>query len=210
MSLEKIKINYIYGSYQVDNIEYSFDQIENIIKGITGGETLSSKDYMYINNFSLAYAYWVSNMTIMDYRDLREEHFIKLHKLMMQGIDDKNAGEYRTVCAVSSNARKLMPVPMKLPYIMGDIFYDIENYRGEDFIQFAVDIHFRIIDAYPFVEKNKDMARFILNQILLSSNTIKEPIVFGKKDSDIYKEVETNQDLIERKEKLILLINKSK
>ena len=186
--LINLKQDYINNSYIADKVIYD-------------------KDSIYRKNFSDAYDYWLKLLTNKYYKKLKEEDFLNLHKELMKNIDNDNAGIYRTVCAVFSGSRRLMPVPQKLPYIIGDIFYDIENHDEQNIIDFAIDIHFRIIDAYPFVEKNRDMARFVLNHILLSSGITKTLLMFNEDNSVvIYKEIDNDQDLVKRKLELLSMI----
>ena len=102
--------------------------------------------------------------------DLNERVLFKLHKILIRGIDDANAGNYRKVQVYISGEEKLPPPANKIKKLMQEFFiwYNI-NKEKKDAVDLSAEAHYRFVKIHPFVDGNGRIARILSNLILMQA-----------------------------------------
>ena len=124
------------------------------------------KDYMEAINHAKAFEFILEagkNKTKID-----EDFVLQIHKIILTGIDDTNAGFYRSVRVRISGSKTILPNPLKVPDLMKD-FGDWLVQKTDDILIKALEAHYRLVTIHPFVDGNGRTARLLMNAILLEN-----------------------------------------
>lgn len=107
------------------------------------------------------------------------EGVLEIHKIILQGIDDLNAGRYRTVAVRIAGSTVILPNPMKVPELMEEFIIWL-NGATKDIIDIAAEAHFKFVCIHPFVDGNGRTARLLMNLILMQAGF--PPAIIRKED----------------------------
>jgi len=121
-------------------------------------------DYLEARNHAKAFDY-IIEQAAGDLR-LSECNILQIHKLILSGIDDMNAGFYRAVRVRISGSQAILPNPLKVPALMQD-FSDWLAQKHSNPIMTAIEAHYKLVTIHPFVDGNGRTARLLMNMILL-------------------------------------------
>lgn len=112
-----------------------------------------------------------------------ERNVLEIHRLILTGLDDANAGFYRNCRVRISGSDVILPNPLKVPQLMTE-FYDwlFENLNEEPIT--AVMAHLKFVSIHPFVDGNGRTARLLMNALLLQSGYT--PIIIRPADRKKY------------------------
>ena len=161
--------------------------------------TSSSKPFVYyqeaVNHakaFNKCYEYIENNDKIT------EKHILELHRIILTGIDDTNAGFYRNCMVRISGSRVILPNPMKVPKLMEDFILWLQNQDIND-INTAINVHLKFVSIHPFVDGNGRCARLLMNLLLLKAGY--SPIIIRPRDRKRYLDAIENAQLTQNEEK---------
>jgi Fic family protein len=93
-----------------------------------------------------------------------------LHQLILKGIDDDNAGRYRTVNVRISGAEHLPPDQVRVPELMEQFitWYQTEAMALHP-VERAARVHSDFVKIHPFVDGNGRTSRLLMNLELLKA-----------------------------------------
>jgi Fic family protein len=99
---------------------------------------------------------------------LTEHTLRQIHALVLKGIDDEVAGQYRPGHVRISGSEFIPPDPAAVPGLM----YDLSRWLAVEApslspIERAAQAHFRLVDIHPFVDGNGRTARLLMNLLLM-------------------------------------------
>lgn len=114
---------------------------------------------------------------------INESFVLQLHKIILSGIDNTNAGFYRSVRVRISGSETILPNPIKVPDLMTDFGAWLTKVH-DDALDFALEAHYRLVLIHPFIDGNGRTARLLLNAILLENSYA--PIIIRKIDRRRY------------------------
>lgn len=135
-------------------------------KGITiGGKSLV--EHLEATNHAKALD-WVKSLAGDPNAKVTERDIITIHDLVLKGIDDANAGRYRSVPVRISGSRVVLPNPMKVPVLMEEFAQWLENPELHP-VDLAAEAHYRLVTIHPFVDGNGRTARLLMNLLLLKN-----------------------------------------
>ena len=97
---------------------------------------------------------------------ITEKEILNLHKIILNGINDKEAGFYRNCAVRISGSRVLLPNPMKVPLLM-EHFCNWLNEQDFNNPNTAILAHLKLVSIHPFVDGNGRCARLLMNALLL-------------------------------------------
>lgn len=97
-----------------------------------------------------------------------ESFVLQIHKIILSGIDDSNAGFYRSVRVRISGSQTVLPNPIKVPDLMKE-FGQWLIQKDNDILIKAIEAHYRLVTIHPFTDGNGRTARLLLNAILLQN-----------------------------------------
>ena len=108
---------------------------------------------------------------------------LQIHKCILSGIDDANAGCYRRVPVRISGSRTVLPNPMKVPDLMEQFNCWLIT-TDEDVVYKAINAHYRLVTIHPFKDGNGRTARLLMNLILMQAGFT--PTIIRKIDRKRY------------------------
>ncbi|MBU4360820.1 Fic family protein [Patescibacteria group bacterium] len=103
-------------------------------------------------------------------KEINENLILDIHKIILQKIDDHNAGKYRNIPVRIAGSRVILPNPVKVPDLMQDFVKWIKQTKNKDPVELAINAHYKLVSIHPFVDGNGRTARLLMNLILLSAN----------------------------------------
>jgi len=88
--------------------------------------------------------------------------------MLLQGIDQVNAGCYRKGDVRISGSKHLPPAHYRLPELMEEyiLFYK-KNRKKMHPVLLAADMHEKLVTIHPFIDGNGRTSRLVMNLILL-------------------------------------------
>lgn len=112
---------------------------------------------------------------------INETVVLDIHKKLLSGIDDYNAGFYRNCPVRISGSRVILPNPIKVPNLMKEFFGKFDSIKNvEDIIK----IHLDFVSIHPFSDGNGRCARLLMNLLLMQNGFC--PIIIRPRDRKRY------------------------
>jgi Fic family protein len=164
-----------------------------IEEGITGG-IKPLKDYIEAQNHAKAFDFILDEYS--NHKLISENTVLEIHKIILSGINDADAGLYRSVRVYISGSRTVLPNPVKVLDLMtefGKWLTDTENSAGK-----AIEAHYKLVTIHPFVDGNGRTARLLMNLILLQAGYC--PIIVRPRDRKRYLNILENRQTKEEVE----------
>ncbi len=97
-----------------------------------------------------------------------ESVVLQIHKIILSGIDEMNAGFYRSVRVHISGSQTILPNPLKVPSLMKE-FGEWLSHDKEEAIFKAIKAHYKLVSIHPFIDGNGRTSRLLMNLILLEA-----------------------------------------
>lgn len=159
-------IEYTYESNRIEGNTLTLQETGLVInEGITiGGKRLN--EHLEAINHKEAIDYIRELAT--GQAELNEYTLNSIHTLILRGIDQDNAGKYRSVPVTISGAKHVPPQPFIVNKLMEDlfIFYNAEKDRLHP-VLLAAEMHERLVTIHPWIDGNGRTSRLLMNLILL-------------------------------------------
>jgi len=134
-------------------------------KGITvGGKSLV--EHLEATNHAQAFD-WIAEKSRKTLKHFTENDLLSLHKMILSGIDNQNAGFYRNVPVRLSGSRTVLPNPRKVPDLMTAFHQWLQSKQDIHPVDLAAEAHYRLVTIHPFVDGNGRTARLLMNLILM-------------------------------------------
>lgn len=99
-------------------------------------------------------------------QDILEGDILNIHRIILQHLDDKNAGKYRSVSVRIAGSTAVMPNPMEVPELMGELMQWLHGKNSDDPVKIGADAHFKLVTIHPFTDGNGRTARILMNILL--------------------------------------------
>lgn len=155
-------------------------------------------DYLEARNHAKAYDYIIEHAS--EDLPVTECTILQIHKIILSGIDDMNAGFYRAVRVRISGSQAVLPNPLKVPTLMQE-FSDWLTRQHENPLMSAIETHYKLVTIHPFVDGNGRTARLLMNMILLRNGYA--PIIIRPIDRKRYLSALETRQVAENDEKYI-------
>ena len=153
-----------------------------IEKGLTvSGKSL--KEHLEATNHAKALDY-VHTLVQKKPSRLTAKDILAIHDIILKGIDDGNAGHYRTVPVRISGSAVVMPNPRKVPDLMDEFQDWLTGKHNLHPVAFAGEAHYRLVTIHPFVDGNGRTARLLMNLLLMMHGY--PPAIIRKRDRLAY------------------------
>ena len=95
-----------------------------------------------------------------------EKEILDIHKTILIGLDDLNAGFYRDCRVRISGSNAILPNPLKVPELMTNFYKWLDNNIENEPIT-AITAHLKFVSIHPFTDGNGRTARLLMNLLLL-------------------------------------------
>ncbi len=118
-------------------------------------------------------------------RPLDDNDIKNIHRIIVRGLDDDNAGMYRGVPLSFRRERgAMMPDPVRVQRMMDDLGMWLYTVRTLHPVMMAAEAHLRLMSIQPFATGNVRTARMLMNFILLSEGY--PPALFSRREKKEY------------------------
>lgn len=161
---EKLILDWTYHSNAIEGNTLTIYETKVVLEnGITvAGKTL--KEHLEVINHKEAILYLEE--LIKNNTSLSEWEIKSLHKLILKGIDDKNAGVYRKENVYISGASFTPPDYTQVPYLMSQLVERINNLEAHPVVKASI-LHADFVKIHPFIDGNGRTARLLMNLELM-------------------------------------------
>jgi Fic family protein len=174
---EKLALEWTYNSNAIEGNTLTLRETKVVLEGITvGGKSL--REHFEVTNHHEAIHY-VEDV-VAKHELLSEWQIRNIHRLVLKGIDDEEAGRYRQENVVITGASTTPPDFLHLPQEMASMIEWYEAADGLHAIVRAAELHTRFVKIHPFVDGNGRTGRLLLNFELMKSGY--PPAIIRKED----------------------------
>jgi Fic family protein len=179
-------IEFTYNSTAIEGNTISYQETKIILlDGITiGGKSI--REHLEIINHKEAIDY-IEGLAREKITQLRRTDILNIHSLILQGIDPKNAGKYRTVpvyVLLQDGSKHAFCDPVFIADEM-DFFFDwLSAEKKEHPLVTAAEAHTRFVSIHPFIDGNGRTARLLMNLLLLQNAYV--PVIIKNRDRAQY------------------------
>ncbi len=179
------RLKNVYNSNAIEGNSLSMGETELVIsEGLTiTGKPL--KDTIEARNLALALDFF-EELAKRDGVPITPSDLRNIHKQILAGIDERNAGAYRTVRVEISGSKYMPPDPARIDEMMREFGAWLEQastkrepYRQHDPVVLACLAHAWFVYIHPFIDGNGRTARLLMNLMLIRNGY---PIAILTKD----------------------------
>lgn len=125
------------------------------------------KDLLEARNLAEALKYVKKLSTgLKSHQFITEDIILKIHKIILTGIDDVWAGKYRESEIFVRGSNSNFPLPQIVPTLVADLIRWIESEQEENPVKIAADLHYKFVSIHPFIDGNGRTARLLMNLVL--------------------------------------------
>jgi len=139
-----------------------------------------------------------------------EKAILDIHRIILIGLDDNNAGFYRNCRVRISGSNVILPNPLKVPDLMAE-FYKWLSLNNENEPTTAIIAHLKFVTIHPFADGNGRTARLLMNTLLLKYKYT--PIIIRPTDRKKYlnaiEKYQTKNDEITYTNFMLRILNRS-
>lgn len=158
---ENFKLEWTYNSNAIEGNTLTLKETKVVLEGITiGGKTM--REHLEAINHKEAIEFLEE--LINDNSELSEIDIKNIHALVLKGIDDENAGRYRTENVIISGASHIPPESVIVPELMEKLIYRYDEWKERYHpIIVAALLHAEFVKVHPFIDENGRTARLLMN-----------------------------------------------
>jgi Fic family protein len=164
---EDLIVRWTYHSNAIEGNTLTLRETKVALEGITvGGKTLRE----HLEAVNHRDAILLLEDMVSEAEPLTEWMIKSLHRLILKGIDDDNAGRYRTVNVRIAGVQHLPPDQVRVPELMERFS---AWYRDEAMalhpVERAARVHSDFVKIHPFVDGNGRTSRLLMNLELMKA-----------------------------------------
>jgi Fic family protein len=163
---EQMQIEFTYNSNAIEGNTLTLRETQLVIEeGITvHGKNL--REHLEARNHPDAIDY-VEKLAQKE-ATIKQNDILRVHALLMRGIDDQNAGKYRTGQVRVAGATFMPPPAEKIQIMISELLQTL-NQNPDELrpIELAAFFHHKFVYIHPFLDGNGRTARLLMNVILM-------------------------------------------
>lgn len=158
---ENFKLEWTYNSNAIEGNTLTLKETKVVLEGITiGGKTM--REHLEVINHNEAIEFLEE--LINDNKELTEFDIKNIHAIVLKGIDDEDAGRYRTENVIISGASHIPPESIRVPELMEKLIYRYDEWKEKYHpIVVAALLHAEFVKIHPFIDGNGRTARLLMN-----------------------------------------------
>jgi excisionase family DNA binding protein len=158
---ENFKLEWTYNSNAIEGNTLTLKETKVVLEGITiGGKTM--REHLEAINHKEAIEFLEE--LVQDNNELSEIDIKNIHAIVLKGIDNENAGRYRTENVIISGASHIPPDAIIVPESMEKLIYRYDEWKEKYHpIIVAALLHAEFVKIHPFIDGNGRTARLLMN-----------------------------------------------
>lgn len=134
-------------------------------KGLTiGGKSIA--EHLEATNTAAALDF-VKEQIKRKASEIKEKDLLKIHEIILSGINKEDAGIYRRVPVRISGSAVVLPNPKKVQDLMSEFFKWLKKETQLNAVELAAEAHYRLVTIHPFIDGNGRTVRLLMNMILM-------------------------------------------
>lgn len=178
---DKLALEWTYHSNAIEGNTLTLRETKVVLEGITvGGKSI--REHFEATNHRDAILYVEDIVTKNE--DLSEWQIKNIHRLVLKGIDDGEAGRYRCENVAIAGANTTPPSFLHLPEKMALLLDWCKGASTMHPIKRAAVLHARFEEIHPFIDGNGRTGRLLMNLELMKAGY--PPAVIRKEDRLAY------------------------
>lgn len=179
---ENFKLEWTYNSNAIEGNTLTLKETKVVLEGITvGGKTM--REHLEAINHKEAIEFLEE--LIKDNNELSEADIKNIHAIVLRGIDNENAGKYRTENVIISGASHIPPDAIVVPELMEKLIYRYDEWKEKYHpIVVAALLHAEFVKIHPFIDGNGRTARLLMNFEAMKNGY--PPIIIKKEERHKY------------------------
>ena len=165
---EQFTVEWTFNSNAIEGNTLSLQETELVLnRGLTIGSK-SLKEHFEVINHKKGIEFLE---TFVEKKKELNEDFIKdLHRIILQNIDDLQAGVYRRTNVRILGSVHIPPNPIKIPALIQDFLIWYKNNRYKMPIpELAAWVHYHFVCIHPFIDGNGRTSRLLMNLVLIQN-----------------------------------------
>ncbi|MFC1496196.1 Fic family protein [Candidatus Margulisiibacteriota bacterium] len=165
---EYFTVEWTYNSNAIEGNTMTLQETSLILKE---GLTISGKsmrEHLEVTNHKNAIDFL--NELLKKVEPITQRDILEIHKLILEGINNKYAGRLRDVEVFISGSPHKPPLPQAVEGMMLEFSkWMVEQQEKKKLhpVRFAAQSHFKLVDIHPFIDGNGRTARLLMNLILM-------------------------------------------
>ena len=164
-----VELTYNSNAIEGSTLDYAETKII-LLEGLTiGGKT--TKEHLEAINHKSAIDY-IEEIAQKKTKNIKRTDILALHRLILRGIDDPNAGSYRAYDVYVNKGggeKHMFPAPNKIENLMDNFYLWIKENKNMHPVLLASEAHYRLVSIHPFIDGNGRCARLLMNLILIQN-----------------------------------------
>jgi Fic family protein len=180
---DQFALEWTYNSNAIEGNTLSLQETEIVINnGITiGGKTVNE----HLEAINHREGISLIERIIENQQELSEDVIKDVHRIILKGIDDLEAGCYRRTNVRIVGARMIPPQAVKINKLMEELMtWYYENMTVLSIPELSAQFHYKFVCIHPFIDGNGRVARLLMNLILMKNGF--PPTVILKVDRKKY------------------------
>ena len=172
---ESINLEWTYNSNGIEGNTLTLRETQVVLEGITvGGKSI--KEHLEALNHEQAILYL--DDLVKTENPINEWNIKSIHQLILRGIDNANAGQYRKENVTIKGAVHVPPDYLQLPELMEKLIINYNTWNKYHPIIKAALLHGELVKIHPFVDGNGRTSRLLMNLDLMNSGYL--PVIIKK------------------------------
>ena len=172
---ESINLEWTYNSNGIEGNTLTLRETQIVLEGITvGGKSI--KEHLEAINHEQAILYL--DDLVKTENPINEWNIKSIHQLILKGIDNDNAGQYRKENVIIKGAVHIPPDYLQLPELMEKLIINYNTWNKYHPIIKAAILHGELVKIHPFVDGNGRTSRLLMNLDLMNSGYL--PVIIKK------------------------------
>ena len=180
---EQFALEWTYNSNAIEGNTLSLQETEIVLNnGVTiGGKTVNE----HLEAINHREGIIQIEKIIQNQQELTENVIKDIHRIILKGIDDLEAGCYRRTNVRIVGARMIPPQAVKIDRLMNELMtWYYENMTVLSIPELSAQFHYKFVCIHPFIDGNGRVARLLMNLILMKNGY--PPTVILKVDRKKY------------------------
>lgn len=182
---EKLIVEWTYNSNAIEGNTLTLSETKVVLEGITiGGKSMVE----HLETINHREAILFVEDLISNKEPLSEWNTKNIHALILKGIDNLNAGKYRTENVVISGAKHIPPKHYEVGDLMQKLIAECQDeWEGFHPVVRATLLHGEFVKIHPFIDGSGRISRLLLNFELMKNGYT--PIIIKNEERANYYDV---------------------